>query len=47
MTGRAVMAGALLPKENEINISNLPTGVYLLQVQYRDGKREIKKIVKE
>ena len=47
MTGRAVMAGALLPKENEINISNLATGLYLLQVQYRDGKREIRKIVKE
>ena len=47
MTGRAVMSGALLPKENEINISNLATGVYLLQVQYRDGKREVRKIVKE
>ena len=47
MTGRAVMAGALLPKENEINISNLAMGMYLLQVQYRDGQREIRKIVKE
>ena len=46
MTGRAVMAGALLPKENEINISNLAMGMYLLQVQYRDGQREIRKIVK-
>ena len=47
MTGRAVMAGALLPKENEINISNLAMGMYMLQVQYRDGQREIRKIVKE
>ena len=46
MTGRAVMAGALLPKENEINISNLAMGMYMLQVQYRDGQREIRKIVK-
>ena len=47
MTGRAVMSGALLPKENEINISNLATGVYLLQVQYNDGTREVRKIVKQ
>ena len=47
MTGRRVLTGALPSGENEINISTLARGIYLLLVQYDDGKREIHKVVKE
>lgn len=43
--GRKIMNG--IPENNEINLSKLPSGLYLMQIQDGYGKSTFKKIVKQ
>lgn len=45
--GAVIQEGTVSEEAAKINVSKLPTGVYLLQLSYTTGERETKKVVKK
>lgn len=47
VVGRNIQQGALVQKDNEINITGLPYGMYVLDVADKAGNRYVQKFVKQ